>query len=416
MPRWLQSIQAEYTSLTQETRAVRPISDKNFECLIKNPGIQYELVPGRAIFTINAHTGRLKTRIVACGNFQTSAARSREDKFASGVSAEATRMLLRQAGMHQLRVGVLDIKTAFLNAPVLTPNQETVIVRAPSILRASGVCSEKYWIVDKALYGVDVAPKSWSVHRNRVIADITELANGKALRSLPMEEDANIWVVVDTERDRVVSYLALYVDDILIVGDPMWAEFVAATLEGKWTTTPTTWACENQPISFDGFEIELASGRYLVHQKSYVRELLNQYEHIEGTSNVPCPKEVDSGSGELGNSKAELVRQAQCLTGQLPWLSGRSRPDISYAVSMMGQAIVSDPSETIARGHHFIRFTRQSPSVALSYGPASDTYGKWGQLARKQGKGAIDVFTDASFMTDSQSRSIGSAQLFGEAN
>ena len=150
--------------------------------LYKDPEIQYELVPGRAIFTIKAHTGRLKTRVVACGNYQTSAARTREDKFASGVSAEATRMLVRFAGLHGLRIGVLDIKTAFLHAPVLTPNQETVTVRVPSILRASGVCDEKYWIVDKALYGLDVAPRSWSLHRNQVLTAMTELSNGKRIR------------------------------------------------------------------------------------------------------------------------------------------------------------------------------------------------------------------------------------------
>ena len=101
--------------------------------------MQYDLVPSRPIFTVKAHTGRLKTRVVACGN---SAAKTRGDKFASGVSAEATRMLLLFAGMHRLSVGVLDVKTAFLHASVVTPNQETVIVRVTNILGASWLCSE----------------------------------------------------------------------------------------------------------------------------------------------------------------------------------------------------------------------------------------------------------------------------------
>ena len=120
------------------------MTDDQFAELVKSKDVQCELVPGRAIFTVRAHSGRLKTKVVACGCFQTSAARTREDKYASGISAEATRTLLRFAGLTQLRVGVLDIKTAFLHAPVVTPNQELVIVRVPSILRASGVCQEKY--------------------------------------------------------------------------------------------------------------------------------------------------------------------------------------------------------------------------------------------------------------------------------
>ena len=411
LPRWLPSIEAEYRSLTQESRAVRPLSEADFQKIISDPNVQHELVPGRAIFTVKAHTGRLKTRVVACGNFQTSAARSKEDKFASGISAEATRMLLRLAGLRSLKVGVLDIKTAFLNAPVVTPNQETVIVRVPSILRASGVCSEKFWIVDKALYGLDVAPRSWSLHRNGVLAAITKLeSSNRSVRCLPMEEDANIWTVVDTATDSIIAYLALYVDDILIVGDETGALEIAQTLEGKWTTTPVSWASPYETLSFDGFEVDMLDGEYHVHQKSYVRELLKQYHEVEGSSLIPCPKELPSG--ELAGTKSELIKQAQCLTGQLLWLSGRTRPDIAYAVSAMGRAIVQDPSETILRGHHLIRFVRQSSEVSIRYGKAPNDYGRWGQLQWKQTEGAIDVFSDASFMTDQESRSIGSAQMF----
>ena len=411
LAKWTPSIQAEYDSLTKESKAVHPITDEEFERLIRDPNIQCELVPGRAIFTVKAHTGRLKTRAVACGNHQTSAARSKEDKFASGISAEATRMLLRLAGMHNLKIGVLDIKTAFLNAPVVTPNQEVVIVRVPSIMRASGVCVEKYWVVDKALYGLDVAPRSWSLHRNKVLADITSLVeSNRQVRCLPMEEDANIWVVVDCASDRIITYLALYVDDIMLVGERDLADEVARTLEGKWTTTPVSWVEGETSISFDGFEVESCADGYLVHQRSYVRELLKQYDDIEGLSNVPTPKEVHPEEHE--GSRAELTKKAQCLTGQLLWLSGRTRPDIAFAVSAMGQSIVHDPTEVINRGHHLIRFLKQAPDVSLKYGPAPDLYGQWSQLKWKQTKGAIDVFSDASFMVDSDSRSIGSAQLF----
>ena len=133
-----------------------------------------------------------------------------------------------------------------------------------------------------------------------------------------------------------------------------------------------------------------------MHQRCYIKEVLKQHVRVKGAL----------GWGEL----SELVKQAQCLTGQLLWLAGRTRPDIAFAVSMMGQLIVSDPAETIARGHQLIRFIRHTPDVGCS--PAPSSYGLWGQLQWKQGNGSIHVFTDASFMMDSESRSIGSAQLF----
>ena len=125
---------------------------------------------------------------------------------------------------------------------------------------------------------------------------------------------------------------------------------------------------------------------------------------------MPCPKDIQSA--EIAGSRAEQTKQAQCLTGQLLWLSGRTRPDVAFAVSTMGQTIVHDPAETVARGYHLIKFLRNTPDVSLVFGSAPEAYGQWGQLKWKQTKGSIDVFSDASFMVDSESRSIGSAQLF----
>ena len=395
-----------------ETKAVRPLTDQQFTNLLQDPSVQHELVPGRAIFTVKAHSGRLKTRVVACGCFQTSAARTREDKYASGVSAESTRMLLRFAGLTNLQVGVLDIKTAFLHAPVVTPNSETVIVRVPSILRASGVCSEKYWVVDKALYGLDVAPKSWVIHRNQVLSAIETLAStNEPVRCFPLEEDANVWCVVSARNDEVIAYLALYVDDVLIISKPDYADSIACTLESRWTTTPVSWCQPGTTVSFDGFEIDRDNaGIYLVHQRSYIKEILKQYDWIKGTSQVPSTKEAPELA--LEDSTSDVLRLAQGLTGQFRWLAGRTRPDISYAVSVMGQNITQDPVGTVARGHLLVKYLRYAPEVGLSYGEASDSYGRWGQLQWKQTIGKIDLFSDASFLADSESRSVGCSQMF----
>ena len=410
LERWKPAIRAEYNSLVHETRAVRPLSDVEFSELVSNPDVKCELIPGRAIFTIKAQTGRLKARIVACGCFQTGASRTKEDTFASGVSAESVRMLTPLAGLRDFKVGSLDIKTAFLSAPVITPNRETVIVRVPSILRTSQTCSEKYWVVDKSMYGLDVSPRSWVIHRNGVLAGIESLVTGRKVRCLPMEEDANIWVIVDGATDRIVTYLALYVDDVLVVGSPGIAEEVASTLESKWTTTPVSWATDTEAVVFDGFEITCHEGVYHVGQKSYTREMLSQHEDIPGLSQTPCSKEIQVP--EFPGTRQDHIRCAQALTGQLLWLSGRTRPDLSFSVSQVGQLIVQDPTKAIARAHQIIRYVRHAPDIELKYGKAPDRYGSWDQLQWKQNSGAIDLFSDASFMSDQESRSVGACQMF----
>ena len=126
----------------------------------------------------------------------------------------------------------------------------------------------------KALYGLDVAPRSWALHRNQVLAEMRDLSGSKReIRCLPMEEDANIWMVVDALSDKVLAYLALYADDILIVSHSSCSDAIAASLEGKWTTTPVAWAEGQQTVSFDGFEVEKGDSGFVVSQKSYTREI-----------------------------------------------------------------------------------------------------------------------------------------------
>ena len=217
------------------------------------------------------------------------------------------------------------------------------------------MCSERYWVVDKASYGLDVAPRSWVLHRNQVLTEITDLIpSKKKVRCFPMEEDANVWLIVDANTDRAIAYLALYVDDILIVSEQETSGDVTSTLESKWTTTPVAWCKEGSALSFDGFEIERLGGSLIVHQKSYVKEILKQYSEVTGISNIPCSRDVPELNSNLPDSK--LLKQAQALTGQLLWLAGRTRPDLSYAISIMDQGIVQDPAGTVARGHQAVRY------------------------------------------------------------
>ena len=66
--------------------------------------------------------------------------------------------------------------------------------------------------------------------------------------------------------------------------------------------------------------------------------------------------------------RRELTKRSQCLIGQLLWLAGRTRPDLSYGVSMAAQKIVSSPREALARAEHLPgkvseRFTEHQSSL-----------------------------------------------------
>ena len=252
-------------------------------------------------------------------------------------------MLIRFAGEAQWTLTTTDIKTAFLNAPIVTPNEEIIIVRVPALLRAANVCQEKYWRVRRALYGLDVAPRSWTLHRNRTLKSIAQLVDGRQVSCSQLDQDANIWEIRDAATGRIISWIGVYVDDILLVAPEEHRQSVTDTLCSLWNTSEPEVVSEDKDISFAGYEIRKVGSDYHVHQKSYIREMLSQWE-IDEEFPTPCVKEPPRRTDrEL--DVFELTKRAQSIAGQLLWISTHTRPDVCYSV----QTVCAILSQVIQR-------------------------------------------------------------------
>ncbi|CAE7867461.1 unnamed protein product, partial [Symbiodinium necroappetens] len=113
LSRWVPSMLAEYEALIRENDAVEPFPEETLEQWRKE-GKEFDLVPGKTVHTIKAFTGRLKTRAVICGNFLGQCF-TKAQKYAAGL----IRLLLREVALRKWRVCVIDVRTAFLLAPLL---------------------------------------------------------------------------------------------------------------------------------------------------------------------------------------------------------------------------------------------------------------------------------------------------------
>ena len=100
------------------------------------------------------------------------------------------------------------------------------------------------------------------------------------------------------------------------------------------------------------------------------------------------------------------------MGGQLLWISGRTRPDIAYAVNMVGQLVTQNQSEATSRAEIVIKYLRNTADLCLEYGKAPDDFGEWDQLKFRRHKGLVEAYADASLAADSESRSYGAAQLY----
>ena len=194
-------------------RAVWPIGPEELKRLEELAEVS--VIPAKGVYTQKPITNRLRARIVGCGNFlegeprQEDAAKGStksQDLYAGGVDGVSVRLQVGVAAIKGWGNAGLDIKTAFLGAPlyqdrhgqaVLSPGDlssgsldfemlvrklksvqgnkvKVVVVSPPKVLVRLGLVEEsEKWLVLKALYGLAEAPRRWSSHRDMLLRQHT---------------------------------------------------------------------------------------------------------------------------------------------------------------------------------------------------------------------------------------------------
>ncbi|CAE7283572.1 RE1 [Symbiodinium sp. CCMP2592] len=393
LQRWAPSMFSEYESLVRENEAVEPFSEAQLQEW-KDAGRDYDLVPGKTVHTIKAFSGRLKTRAVICGNFLAQSF-AREQKYAAGADSVLIRLVLREAARRGWRLAVLDVKTAFLLAPLLFQEKRPTLVLVPKLFLLAGICKEPMWRVRKALYGMSTSPKSWETYRNQVMAKLRGRVAGGEVTLTPSGVDDSLWYVqVGARRAGAVI---CYVDDLLIAAEPGVAEEVARMFTTTWKCTEPQW----DDVTFNGFEIQKTDDGLKITQDSYVQDLLGRYKDLEGFEEVPAPLQLKPEDFVLkeNETSADFSRAAQVMAGEIQWLAGRCRPELMYATNVLSQAISRAPKEAVYRGMHLVKYLKRYPSGGLLYSRKHETDPE----ARTASSGpALEGFCDASFAPGSE--------------
>ncbi|CAE7943445.1 unnamed protein product, partial [Symbiodinium sp. KB8] len=380
LSRWVPSMLAEYEALIRENDAVEPFPEETLEKWRKE-GKEFDLVPGKTVHTIKAFTGRLKTRAVICGNFLGQCF-TKAQKYAAGADSVLIRLLLREVALRKWRVCVIDVRTAFLLAPLLFQDSRPTLVMVPKMFLIGGVCKETVWRVKRALYGMVTSPRSWEVYRNQTMSKLKGTIKEGEVTLRPSEVDGSLWYVL--VGDRRAGAVVCYVDDLLIVGEDEVAAEVANMFRKTWKCTEPQW----DDVSFNGFEIKKSSEGLLLTQDSYTKDLLERYTNIDGYEEVPAPIQLKPEDFELKSDEqaADYVRAAQVMAGEIQWLAGRCRPELVFATNLLSQAISRSPKEAVYRG-----------GLMYAATPVPD------KEARTSGEGPfLEGFSDASFAPDSE--------------
>ena len=404
---WKEAIGEEVASVINKHKAGTFKTEQEVKQLEASNDFQVIRVPGKLVAAIKPPR-RYKARLVACGNFlhrektRKSATLDRTDLYCSNLDIFSLRIQLATGVARGWKAASIDVKTAFLTAPYQAgrskgPNakQKIIMVKVPRAVTLAGFAPHNSYIqVDKALYGLQESPHSWSIDRDRKLSQTHwQCADGSVCRFVQCETDSCIWKIIDDKR-KIKGTLGVYVDDLLFMACPEELEAAITAVRGVWECSATTYAEDVGGMGFCGIQIVQKGSELWIHQEKYVEELKTRYPSLQPSAYLPDFKDLP----EKEEVTPEGVRRAQKVIGELQWLAGRTRPDIAYCVNRMSRLTTVVPDFVQRCGNQVIRFLIGTARLRIKYGKAPECPSEFSEaLPMTRSAQLLETFCDASF-------------------
>ena len=395
---WYDAGKEEVEALEVTTRAVERVDSSLVDEWILE-GKRVVQVPGKAVLTRKSGVGKRRLRAVCCGNhLPASATGDKADLYAGGVDALTVRVVLGYSAQFlDWTVCVLDIKTAFLNAPARSSsegdeNGPIIVVKPPYLLVQLGLMEVgQRWRVRRALYGLQTSPRDWAVYRDAEMrAMVVQTEEPSTLTQ--SQTDDSMWLV-RTKKGNVLGLIVVYVDDIAVFGAKEVTQKVAEAFMAKWKTSTPLWPSPTEPVSFCGMEVAPLSDGWRITQSKYLKEVLRRYE-VDGVASCPMPRWEEP---ELEQASLGQVREAQAITGAVLWAVTRTRPDLMFVAARMSQYSTKSPVAVKAWGMHALRYVASTLTLGLEYKESpGPMLGEFQQLSLPRSNDTLELYSDAS--------------------
>ncbi|KAK8975285.1 hypothetical protein V6N11_046782 [Hibiscus sabdariffa] len=282
------------------------------------------------------------------------------------------RILLAVAAFHDYEIWQMDVKTAFLNGK----HEEDVYMTQPEGFvtpkNAGKVCK-----LQRSIYGLKQASRSWNLRFNEAIQEFGFIRN---------EDEPCVYKKFS---GSIVSFLILYVDDILIIGNDI------PTLQSikTWLSSCFSMKDLGEAAYILGVKIYRDRSRRLLglSQSTYIDKVLKRFSMEESKRGfLPMRHGISLSKEMCPSTPEERERMSQIpyasAIGSIMYAMICTRPDLSHALSMTSR-YQANPGE----GHwtavkNILKYLRRTKDVFVVYGGEEEL--------------RIKGYTDASFQTD----------------
>ncbi|KAK8669506.1 hypothetical protein V6N13_106934 [Hibiscus sabdariffa] len=295
-----------------------------------------------------------------------------DETFSPVAMIKSIRILLAVAAFHDYEIWQMDVKTAFLNGKL----EEDVYMTQPEGFvapeNARKVCK-----LQRSIYGLKQASRSWNLRFNEAIQEFGFIRN---------EDEPCVYKKFS---GSIVSFLVLYVDDILIIGNDI------PTLQSikTWLSSCFSMKDLGDAAYILGVKIYRDRSRRLLglSQSTYIDKVLKRFSMEESKRGfLPMRHGISLSKEMCPSTPQERERMSQIpyasAIGSIMYAMICTRPDLSYALSMTSR-YQANPGE----GHwtavkNILKYLRRTKDVFLVYGGEEEL--------------RIKGYTDASFQTD----------------
>eukprot|EP00158_Paraphelidium_tribonemae_P003283 Partr_v1_DN26022_c0_g1_i2_m345 putative retrotransposon Tto1 - Nicotiana tabacumSimilarity to retrotransposon Tto1 -Nicotiana tabacumSimilarity to reverse transcriptase pol - Volvox carteri len=349
-PRWTKSIRAEIQGLVEKGCFDFNIAEPHKKALKLKCVFKVK-------FDSEGNVDRRKTRLVAQGFLQQYGIDY--DETYSPVSAQSTiRILLALSTRPDLVLTHYDVDQAYLNGDIdkeiycvfptdIVPILNDIL-RSQGLIESCGVAKLR-----KGLYGLKQAGRIW----NQKLVDILTRAN--------LRQSSYDHCLFYHTTGMKLTLIAVYVDDILSLHND-------SAFENKWTglLSQARIILKNlgYPTKMVGIQVSRdTAGTVKLHQEQYIKSKIEEF----GLSDAK-PQGSPLSKTEFSSTNCHDNHKFLNLMGSLNYAAVTTRPDISFAVSLLSKYCNASNEEHYTAAKGILRYLKGTSTAGLTFKHGAD--------------------------------------------